>query len=180
MLRHPLGSRRGRPVAALLALGLLLAGARARSLEPIEDHRDEWGLTASIGAVYDTAAPLARDVLYTPGVIPSLEVGGTYAVTDTGDELTLRMRLVDGPSLGPMFLGGYRSYFGDDWFKTFFAAELFGLTAPFWSIGAHGGVGAQYDIGRAFGLFAELGFGAAVGGVIYRSFDGNLGAQVRF
>ncbi len=167
-----------------LSLGALVLAAvafapRAGALEPIEDHRDQWGLTASLGTEWDFAAPLARNV-FGETFSPALEVGGTVAVTDTGDELTLRLRLLDSPGVWPMVLAGWRSYFGEDELKSFAAAELFGLTAPFWALGAHGGVGGQYDFSRSFGLFVEIGVGVAVGGVLYRSLDGNLGAQARF
>ena len=109
-----------------------------------------------------------------------LEVGATRAVTDGGDELSLRLRLVDLRTIGPQFLLGYRGYFGYEEFKTFFLADLFATTAPIWGLGAHVGLGAQYDFNRIVGLFVQLGAGVTLGRVVFTGADLSLGAQLRF
>ena len=171
-----------RPSASrvLLALVAFAWSTAAAALEPTDDHRDQFGLTAALGASYDTGADPKHVSDYIPGLEPILEVGGTLAVTDGGDEATLRLRLTGGGVLGPALLGGYRGYFGYDDFKTFFVADLFLTSWPFWGAGAHGGFGAQLDLGRHAGLFAELGGGATLGAAVLTSFDGQLGGQLRF
>ncbi len=160
-----------------LVAGLL---AIAPGLVPIEDHRDQWGLMLSVGTAVDTAVNPSSVKDYHPGFLPMIEVGGTLAITDLGDELSLRVRLVDLENIGPQFLFGYRGYFGQDEFKTFFQADLFVTTAPFWGVGAHAGLGAQYDFDRTWGIFAQVGFGATFGANIFAAFDGSAGGQVRF
>src|SRR5271166_5830813 len=120
-------------MSALVA-GLL---AMAPGLVPIQDHRDQWGITLSLGTAVDTVVNPSSTQDYHPGFLPMLEVGATLAVTDLGDELSLRVRLVDIEHIGPQFLFGYRGYFGDEAFKTFFQADLYVTTAPYWGIGAH-------------------------------------------
>ncbi|HUB07474.1 MAG TPA: hypothetical protein VMB50_10745, partial [Myxococcales bacterium] len=91
--------------AALAVLAAAVPAARALALEPIEDHRDQWGLTLDLGTVYDVAVNQhasgsgGANFAYNPGFLPALEVGGTWAVTDTGDEITARVRFVS-PVLG--------------------------------------------------------------------------------
>ncbi len=194
---------------ALAAAGaVLVAGicASASALEPIQDHRDQWGLTLDVGTVYDVAvnqrAPTgtAANYAYNPGFLPALEVGGTWAATDTGDEITVRVRLVS-PVLGgsgdpsrvvlensgdslhwlfPSVLGGWRGYFGYEQLKTFFDADVFVNSFPYWGVGPNLGLGLQWDFGRAGGVFARLGFGVTFGETILASFDGELGGQLRF
>ncbi len=180
--------------AAALLLALAAAAPVASALEPIEDHRDQWGLTAALGTTYDTAVILSNQKSYSPNFLPMVEVGGSWAVTDSGDEVTLRLRFVVPTAamhsqldlmglhgiVGPSLLTGWRGYFGYEAFKTFFAADLMGSSAPFWGGGAHGGFGAQYDFGRTGGLFAQLGFGATIGTAFLTSFDGQVGGQIRF
>jgi len=152
----------------------------AAGLVPIEDHRDQWGLTLSLGTAFDTVATPGSTKDYHPGFLPMLEVGGTLAVSDNGDELSLRVRLVDLGQLGPQFLFGYRGYFGDEAFKTFFQADLFFTTDPYWGLGAHAGLGAQYDFNRTWGAFLQAGFGVTFGSAIFVAFDTQLGGQLRF
>jgi len=185
---------------------LLLAAAPARALEPIEDHRDEWGLTLSFGTSFDTGMnqkpiPCSTgtcNFAYQPGFEPMLELGATRAVTDTGDEVTLRLRFVSplaggntstivlqeaGDSLrwlGPSLLAGYRGYFGYDQVKTFYDADLYVNSFPYWGVGPDIGLGAQYDFGRVAGLFLRLGFGVTFGPTILASFDSSVGVQARF
>lgn len=185
---------------SVCAFSLLVFGAvRAWALEPIEDHRDQWGLTLSAGTVFDTAINQKQTFSYQPGFEPMLELGLTRAVTDTGDEVTLRVRLtapVGAGSvaglvlqqsgdpvagwLGPSLLGGYRGYFGYEGFKTFYDADLFVNSFPYWGVGPDLGLGAQYDFGRIAGIFLRLGFGVTIGETLIASFDGSLGGQVRF
>jgi hypothetical protein len=163
-------------------LGALIAGllAMAPGLVPIQDHRDQWGLTASLGAVLNSASTIGGGEDYRPGFKPMLEVGATVAVTDLGDELALRLRFVDITHIGPQLLFGYRGYFGDEEFKTFFEADVFLTSAPFWGGGVHGGVGGQYDFSRTWGLFLQIGYGVTFGASIFNAFDAQLGGQLRF
>jgi hypothetical protein len=190
---------RSKRLPAWIGVALLVAEAGyATALEPITDHRDQWGLTLSVGTVFDTAIDQKQVFSYEPGFQPILEIGATRAVTDTGDEETVRVRLtspVSGSStsgsvlqaegdklnwLGPSLIGGYRGYFGYDSFRTFYDADLFVNSYPFWGVGPNVGLGAQYDFGRIAGVFLRLGFGVTFGETIIASFDGSLGGQVRF
>jgi hypothetical protein len=162
----------------LVAIGALLA--LATGLVPIEDHRDQWGFTAGVGTALDIASTPGQVSDYQPGFKFLLEVGATLAVTDLGDELALRLRFVDLAHIGPQLLFGYRGYFGDEKFKTFFQADLFLTSAPFWGGGVHGGLGAQYDFDRSWGLFLQLGYGVTFGASIFNAIDGQLGGQLRF
>ncbi len=198
-MRRPVGAWRW------VALALLAFAARAGALEPIEDHRDQWGLTLSLGTSYDTAinekvssCASGINCAYQPGFEPILELGFTRAVTDTGDEVTVRLRLTapvgsgddaggalqkSGDSLnwiGPSLLGGYRGYFGYESLKTFYDLDLFVNSFPYWGVGPNIGLGAQYDFGRVAGLFLRLGFGVTFGETFIASFDGSLGGQLRF
>jgi hypothetical protein len=163
-------------------LGALVAGllAMVPGLVPIQDHRDQWGLTAALGTAYDIASTPGQVGDYKPGFKPLLEIGATLAVTDLGDELALRLRFVDITHIGPQLLFGYRGYFGDEEFKTFFEADVFLTSAPFWGGGVHGGLGAQYDFNRTWGLFLEAGYGVSFGASVFNAFDAQLGGQVRF
>jgi len=149
-------------------------------LVPIEDHRDQWGLTLSFGTAFNIVTTPGSTQSYDPGFEPMAEVGATYAITDLGDELALRLRFVEVTHIGPQILFGYRGYFGDEAFKTFFQGDVFITTGPYWGLGVHGGLGAQYDFGRTWGLFAQLGAGFAFGRNLFTAFDGSLGGQVRF
>ncbi|MHB8419580.1 MAG: hypothetical protein ACYDCL_16005 [Myxococcales bacterium] len=190
--------------AALLVAAAVAAAGRAAALEPILDHRDQWGLTLELGTSYDVAVNQksgganAANYSYTPGFLPLSELGATWAVTDDGGEITLRVRFVapvDAQSVAglvlqeahdtlhwlfPSVLGGWRGYFGYEELKTFFDADLYVNTFPYWGVGPNLGLGLQYDFGRAGGVFARLGFGVTFGDTILASFDGELGGQLRF
>jgi hypothetical protein len=182
-----------------LSFALLVLGAtRAGALESIEDHRDQWGLTLSLGTSYDVAVNQKEINPYAPDFEPILELGATRAVTDTGDEVTVRVRLTGpvrvgslsdlalqaaGDSLhwiGPSLIGGYRGYFGYESFKTFYDADVFVSSFPYWGVGPDLGLGAQYDFGRLAGIFLRLGFGVTFGETIIASFDSTVGGQLRF
>jgi hypothetical protein len=163
-------------------LSAFVAGllAMAPGLVPIQDHRDQWGLTASLGTAFDIAGMPGQTTDYKPGLKPMLEVGATLAVTDLGDELALRLRFVDVTHIGPQLLFGYRGYFGDEELKTYFQADIFLTSAPFWGGGVHGGLGLQYDFDHSWGLFVQAGYGVSFGAAIFNAFDLQAGGQLRF
>jgi len=167
-------------VVAPWLVAAVLAASSARALEPIADHRDQIGITASIGTTYDTGAYPDRSGDYQPGFEPMIEAGVTWAVTSRGDELSLRGRFTGGGVLYPSLLFGYRGYFGYDAFKTFVVADLMLSTKPFWGVGPHLGFGAQLDFGRQFGAFLQIGGAATFGQAVFVSLDLQAGGQFRF
>lgn len=170
----------------LLAATFLLAQAdplpQAEQV-PIDgplDHRDQWGVTAALGATYlIDNHPLSAASDYNPGLVPTLEIGATRAVADLG-ELHLRVRLFDDSYLRPWFFFGYRAYSSEGPLTTFFDLDASWATGHDWALGARGAVGLQWDPVRSFGLFLSLGAGVAIGSTYNISFEGLFGPHVRF
>jgi hypothetical protein len=162
---------------------LLIAHALGQyrvDIDVASDHRDQWGVLANAGAsLVVVNHPLERGTDYSPGVVPTLEVGGSRAISDLG-ELQLRVRLLDNPRLRPWFYFGYRGYSGEGPLTTFFGFEGLAITGPDWGFGIHANGGLEWDPARWWGLNATLGLAAAAGPAFTFSFDALLGGQVRF
>lgn len=171
---------RGVLAASGLFAAWLAVSLPATALEPIADHRDQVGITASLGTTYDTGTVASKTDTFQPGFEPMVEAGVTWAVTSQGDELSLRGRFTFGGVLYPALLFGYRGYFGYDEFKTFVVADLMLTSKPFWGLGPHFGFGAQLDLGRQFGVFLQLGAAVTFGEAVFISLDLQGGGQFRF
>ena len=67
-----------------------------------------------------------------------------------------------------------------DELKTFFELGLWAPLLPSLAGGPRAGVGIGWDPSRRFGLYASLGFGAALGRHLFVALDFGVNAQVRF
>lgn len=174
-----------RPLRASLAAAALLAPALGAALEPRYDHRDAHGPTLEALLARDTVA--RRGGGSASSWRPALRAGWGLDVSGEGDELlvgaTLALRRFDDPEDERVLLAAdarYRAYFGIERAKTFL--DL-GVWAPLRSplgAGPLVGLGFQYDLSRAGGLYAAASFATAFGEARVASFALSLGAQLRF
>lgn len=161
----------------LLVLSLSLLTAAASATERL-DHHGAVGLLIGSGLDYRSQA-LPDNSTYVGFYLP-VDFGGTYNVGDDSNELVLAIR---GELFGPSFVGaiygGYRSYFGQDAWKTFFDLHLRADVVPQFTVGPRMGFGAQFDPHALFGIYA--GVGAHVGAGTGIRFGGELilGVQLR-
>jgi hypothetical protein len=174
--------RRSRTLAVALAL---LAPALAAPLEPRFDHRDTHGPTLE--------ALVARDTVARSGGgsgsswRPSVRVGWGLDASGEGDEVllgaTLALRDLDDSAEERVLLAvdaRYRGYFGTDEAKTFFDVGVWAPLRTSLSAGPLVGLGFQYDVSRAGGVYAAGSFATAFGEVRVASFAVSVGAQLRF
>jgi hypothetical protein len=173
--RSPLMRARSSHVAALcLALG---AAAVARADERY-DHRGAVGVLVGSGGEWLNAA--SGPGLALQGFRLDVDLGGTYAIGDNGNELMLLGRAIfGGPSLEGSLILGYRGYFGQDEVKTFFDAGVAGHLMPELAVGPRLGFGVQYEFSPLVGAYAGIGGQVALGQTLRFDFELCLGLQVR-
>ncbi len=168
-----------------LALAALLVPGLGAALEPRFDHRDTHGPTLEALVARDTVARSGRGS--TSSWRPSLRAGWGLDVSGEGDELlvgaTVALRSQDDPAGERVLLAAdarYRAYFGTDEAKTFFDVGVWAPLRSRLAVGPLVGLGFQYDLSRAAGLFVAGSFATAFGEARVASFAVSLGAQLRF
>lgn len=170
------------PRYALLAAALCLWPVAARAQyhfapAPHLDHRGQWGILVEPVGTYLSAAGKAVST----GASFGVDVGVTHGLADSGDELTLMVRpLFAGAVKGALVMGGYRTYFGLEAWKTYADLQILVPIVPGPSIGARVGLGLMYDPDRRFGVAVTGGVLAAAGTVTLVGFDLLAGVQLRF
>ncbi|MBX5480364.1 MAG: hypothetical protein IRZ16_00745 [Myxococcaceae bacterium] len=126
------------------------------------DHRGAVGLL--LGGGLEWKEGVAFDSQTDIGLRIPIDVGATYAIGYDGNELMAfgRVSLL-GARVDTSFACGYRGYFGEDRFKTFFDLGLQAHFTPRITAGARVGMGVQYElsplIGTYTGLASQIGFG---------------------
>ena len=163
-----------------MGLGSLLALVLCQELVPITpalDHRDQWGLIATLGVTLPSVIRTNDD--YNPSLIPTLEAGVSRAIGDLS-ELQLRVRVPDDPRLRPWVLAGYRGYSTEGPFTTTYGVDAAAVTGHDWGFGARVSAGLQWDPVRWGGLCLILGFAATDGASLMLTFDGLIGGQLRY
>jgi hypothetical protein len=160
--------------ALLIPLALASLPAQAERL----DHRGAVGLLVGGGLELkeSVSARTGRD----GGLRTDLDLGGTVAIGADGNELLGVARLqLGGPRLGTALLGGYRGYFGQDRFKTFFDLGAGVQLTPALTAGPRVGFGAQVELGALVGIYAGVAGQLAAGDGLRASVEAVLGFQVR-
>lgn len=170
------------PLAAGLALLILLAAGPATALEPRYDHRDQVGFLLEASGSWDavTVGDRSQSLWRWPTLRPAV----TFDLSGEGDELVL----------GGTWSGGggsrahvdwaldarYRGYFGSEEFKTFFEVGLWAPLSPRLAVGPRAGLGAAWDFSRRLGVFAAFGLATAFGEFRGASLEAGVGFQVRW
>ena len=112
-----------------------------------------------------------------------LDLGGTYAIGNEGDELLLLLSGAFAPGGGGLadvaVAFGYRGYFGRERLKTYFDLDLSAHSMPFFTLGPRLGLGVQYELTPIFGAFAGLAGEIGVGGELRFSAQAVIGFQAR-
>jgi hypothetical protein len=169
----------------VLALAVLLGPGPVPALEPRFDHREAHGPTLEVLAARDTVAPSGGGSA--SSWRPAARVGWGVDLAGEGDELiagaTVALRSFDDPGEERVLLAAdarYRAYFGTEQAKTFFDVGLWAPLRSRLAVGPLVGVGFQYDLSRAGGLYVAASFATAFGEARVTSFGLSLGAQLRF
>jgi len=159
----------------VLCLALCVPGAAAA--DERFDHRGAVGLLVGGGGEYLSITVPGAQV---SGPRFDLDLGGTFAIGDDGNELLLLTRaILGGPRLQGALILGYRGYFGTDQVKTYFDLGAAGHLMPEISAGPRVGFGVQLELSSLVGLYAGIAAQLALGTLL--RFDGELclGLQVR-
>lgn len=166
-----------RRLSLAIGLGLLLWGSSALGQERY-DHRGAVGLLVGTGLEHTQSAAGGR--FLENGLRLDADLGLTVAVGHDGNELKAFGRAsLGGSAVDWSMAAGYRGYFGDGRFKTFFDLDGAAHLAPAFVLGPRVGFGAQLELSPLVGLYAglaaQLGFGAVL------RFDAELvlGLQLR-
>lgn len=159
---------------AALAVAAVCLGAAGERL----DHHGAVGLLIGAGGDYRSQALPTGDTSI--GFRLPLDLGGTYNVGDDSNELLLAGRVeLLAPSLITSAYGGYRSYFGQDAWKTFFDLHVRADFTPAFTAGPRMGFGAQYELNSLVGVFAAIGAHVGAGAGIRFGGELLLGMQFR-
>ena len=108
-------------------------------------------------------------------------LGVTAAIGSNGNELKLFALAGRRTEMSPAwsFSLGYRGYFGEERFKTFFDLDGTVDVTPAFAVGPRIGVGFQYEVNSLVGVFVALAahVGAGNGGIF--GGDALVGFQIR-
>lgn len=148
---------------------------------PRLDHRGQPSLVAGAVLEHLIVDRAGEDVETGTGI--AAEVAWGVPLNDEGGEGFLGVRGGAGfdggeARLSPFAL--YRSYYGDEAWKTYFDVGAFVRIEPAWGGGARLGFGLQYDPTEHLGVFAGLGGGIAFGDGLQANVDFQSGLQLRF
>jgi hypothetical protein len=168
-----------------LLLALALAPALAAALEPRFDHRDQAGLSLETLLAHDTVAINGQPTR--SFWRPALRLAYDWDPFGDGNELFLGLQ----PALTSWSDPGrrkirvaidarYRAYFGLDEWKTFFEVGLWAPLSSRAAVGPLATLGVAYDLSRAGGLYADVGFATGLGAARIATFTASAGGQVRF
>lgn len=142
------------------------------------DHRGQWGV--AVEPVYAFLSATEPAGVHT-GSNLGVDLVLSHGLADTGDELAVRVRALPfGAVPGVFVIGGYRTYFGLEHWKTYADLDLLVPIVPGPAIGGRVGLGLMYDPSKRFGVSVSAGAYAAVGVVFVTGFDALVGAQLRF
>lgn len=158
---------------------LLLARPATGFAEERLDHRGALGLVVAPGLEY-AAVTFAPGENASDAVRPLLELGPTFGLGTSGNELVLRLRLLKGTSdLGVGLGGGYRAYFGRDTWKTYFQVGLKADTAPHLALGPSADFGVMAELSPLMGFFLQPGLSVEIGRGLRVGAGAMLGIQGR-
>jgi len=177
------GWRRWSAVASLAAALLALAPGPASAQSYLRlDHRDQSSLSVTPGYEYLTLSGRSGQRSSTEhGAFADLGFG--LPVGRDGGQGIFGLRAGAGTDRGARLVApylGYRSYAGDEEWKTFFDASAFGRILPVWGVGVRLGAGVQHELSQHLGLFFATGGSVAFGEGLQVGYDVGLGLQVRF
>lgn len=170
------------PAFLALAFIVLLPGiASAYDYERL-DHRDQTSLSVTPGYEHLTISGRAERRSTTEhGAFADLSFGLPGGLD--GGQGIFGLRLGAGPDHGARLAApylGYRSFAGDDEWKTFFDASAFGRILPVWGLGVRLGAGVQRELSQHVGVFLATGGSVAFGDGLQVGYDVGLGLQFRF
>lgn len=142
------------------------------------DHRGSVGLLLSSGVDY--RAQVLANAAQDQGARVPLELGGSVNLGNVQRELNLSARLELGAAR-PIVAAtlGYRGYFGDEAWKTFFDLSLRSEFVPAFNLGPRIGFGVQFDPHPLFGVFAMLAAHVGAGNGIRFGGEALIGIQLR-
>jgi len=166
----------GRGCIWIAAFAALVTGSSANAQQRW-DHRGSVGLFLVPGV-----AEAGRVGLVTGSDFrfrPATDVGLTLALGDDSDELRVYGRILFLKPIAGAAAVGYRGYFGDDRWKTFFDLELMADVAPLFNFGPRLGMGIHYEVNPVIGLFAGAGAHFGAGSTFLFVADAQIGIQFR-
>ena len=143
------------------------------------DHRGAVGLLIGYGIAFKDR--LISGHLTEEGSLVAGMLGGTYAIGTEGNELKLLaqgFRIV-GDGTAWAVSGGYRGYFGQEQFKTFFDLDARADVAPTFALGPRLGFGVQFEALPTLGLFISVAAHAGAGKGLVFGAEAFAGIQIR-
>ena len=176
-LRHPTAT------AAALALAFLLlpGAAPAQEWEPPRlDHRNQPAILASI--LYEPLLVTASEEHELGAQAAVVDLAFGLPLDEEGGEGYLGLRIGAGEEgrrlVAPHLV--YRSYGGDEEWKTFFDAGLMLRIEPLVALAGRIGIGTQYELDENWGVFLAGGASVGYGQGLQIGVDVGLGLQFRF
>ena len=141
------------------------------------DHRGAVGLLAGVGLdVQDRVkGQLATEQA---GRFAGI-LGGTFAIGNDGNELKLFVQAFARAGTAWAVSAGYRGYFGQERFKTFYDLDGRFDVSPVFTVGPRLGLGLQYEATQTLGVFATLATHIGVGNGVVFSGEVFVGVQLR-
>jgi len=160
----------------LVLLTAVLLSATVQALERW-DHRGAVGLLAAGGL--DVEDRVKGQVATEQAGRLAGMLGGTCAIGNNGNELKLFVQAFVRGGTAWAILAGYRGYFGQERFKTFFDLDGRFDVAPAFTVGPRVGLGVQYEATQTIGFFATLAAHIGVGNGAIFSGEVLAGVQLR-
>lgn len=160
----------------LAFLTAVLLSANAHAMERW-DHRGAVGLLAAGGL--DVQDRVKGQLATEQAGRLSGMLGGTYAIGNNGNELKLFVQAFSRAGTAWAISAGYRGYFGQERFKTFFDLDGRFDVSPVFTVGPRVGLGVQYEATQTIGFFATLAARVGVGNGALFSGEVFVGVQLR-
>ncbi len=106
-------------------------------------------------------------------------LGGTFAIGNDGNELKLFVQAFARAGTAWAVSAGYRGYFGQERFKTFYDLDGRFDVSPVFTVGPRLGLGLQYEATQTVGVFATLATRIGVGNGVVFNGEIFVGVQLR-
>ncbi len=163
------------PTLLRLCVALVLLGAKP-SQSGEWGHQGSLGLTAVAGGEYRYA--IQPGATTRNGAEANLDLGGTFALSDSWSAMIEGRFSVGAPQLGLSFFGGLRTH-GRARLKTFVDLNLAVHVFPAVTVGPRFAFGFQYEITQIIGIYALAGVQFGLGQGLRLSGEGMIGLQFR-
>lgn len=146
------------------------------------DHRGQPALSVLPGFEHlILSGKSGEKTISEPGAFAELSFG--LPGTMEGGQAILGLRLGQGETEGTRLVApsiAWRSYAGEEEWKSFFDVGAFGRILPVWGAGLRIGVGMQYELSQHLGVYFATGGSVAFGEMLQVGYDLGLGLQLRF